>query len=131
MVIGERPLKFLRIKKRRDFVDLQKNSEFTTHSDSFLIPTKKVSQFYLDKNKRVDICRGGITATKKINKKATVRNYVKRVTRELLRDGFSNGLLAAGVDYIVIIKKPFLQNKFDVLKNEFKIVLEKIKKYYK
>jgi ribonuclease P protein component len=126
----EKPLKFLMIKKRRDFVDLQKNSEFTLHSGSFLIPTKKVSEFYLDKNKQVDICRSGITVTKKINKKATVRNYAKRVTRELLRWGFFSGLLVAGVDYIVIIKKEFLQSKFDILKNEFKTALRRIKKYY-
>jgi ribonuclease P protein component len=121
-------LKLIRIKKRKDFVRLQESAELRTFGRNFLILTKPTDDYYINKNLRVDICRNGVVVTKKISKKAVIRNKMKRIIKELIR--LNGDFFVQNLDYEIIAKKTLLQNKFDVLTSEFRKLLEEIKKYY-
>ncbi|MDR0572048.1 MAG: ribonuclease P protein component [Rickettsiales bacterium] len=121
-------LRLIRIKKRRDFVALQENVEFKASGRHVLILTKRTDDSYINKNPHVDISRNGVVATKKISKKAVVRNKIKRILRELIRSNADP--FVRNVDYEVITKKTLLQNRFNILQSEFRELLEKIRKYY-
>jgi ribonuclease P protein component len=121
----DKALKVIRMKKRRDFVAVQDGHEFKVHGKNILLLVKRTSDFYLNKNRRVDICRDGIVATKKISKRAVVRNRIKRIIRELIR--INREYLAVGFDYEFIAKKGFLESDFRTLKGEVKWLLSKIR----
>jgi ribonuclease P protein component len=69
-----------------------------------------------------------VVATKKISKRAVVRNRIKRIIREFIRINTTNGVFVRNIDYEVIAKKTFLLADFDTLGSEFKYILKKIKK---
>jgi ribonuclease P protein component len=121
----DRTLKILRIKKRRDFVAIQDGHKFKVHGRNILLLVRRTDDFYLNRNRRVNICRDGIVATKKISKRAVVRNRIKRIIRELIRINRED--FKVGFDYEFIAKKGFLESDFRTLKGEVRWLLNKVK----
>ena len=76
--------------------------------------------------------RLGITATKKIDKRAVVRNTIKRKVREIFRTLVKNNtdLFVNNCDYEVITRKSILDISFTELQNEFIKSLQNIKEQY-
>lgn len=111
-------MKLLKIKSRRDFLKIQNTHDIKYHSENFLFLMLKTEDKYIKGN---DVIRFGITVTKKIDKRAVVRNHKKRVIREIVRNTFknNNSLFIRNFDYEIICKKTILNSTFEELKNEF------------
>jgi ribonuclease P protein component len=72
---------------------------------------------------RYDFSRIGIVVSKKISKKATDRNLIKRRVREVMKDLQPTTL--SHYDIVIAVKKPALEKSFEEVKNELTILLTK------
>jgi len=61
--------------------------------------------------------------SKKISKKAVIRNKIKRRVRNLVKIFFDKG------QFLVIVKEDISSIKFIELENDFKKIIDKINKY--
>lgn len=98
-----------RLTKRKDFDNILKNGQ-TYFSPSFI--------FKLQKN-NLTVNRFGFIISKKISKKAVLRNLLKRRLREIIRQQLVK--LKPGYDIIIIIKK-----KTEVLSKNYQQLLGEI-----
>jgi len=57
--------------------------------------------------------------SKKISKKAVIRNKIKRRIRHLCRELLNNG------KYVIVVKKDISNIEFEALKNDFKKIINK------
>ena len=57
---------------------------------------------------------------------AVKRNYVKRRIRFLIKKSYSESLISKK-DFVIVAKKGILNEKFDILYEELKLLLKKIK----
>jgi ribonuclease P protein component len=78
---------------------------------------------YLGNN--LDRARIGVVVNKRVAKKATERNLLKRQLREILRNNYSQ--IQSGLDLVISTKGPSVKLGFDKLKEELMILLEKAK----
>ena len=69
--------------------------------------------------------RYGYIVSRKIEKSAVIRNYIKRVIRETFKNDFSESF---NVDMVIKVKKTFNNNDFSVIKLELNNLFLKIKK---
>lgn len=120
----------LPIKSRRDFVDIQKNSEKIFHTPRLILLQKTTSEKYTktnEKQRAEKFVRLGITVTKKIDKRAVARNKIRR----RLTEAFSKidpEILENHVDYRVIARKRIIDCDFEDIVNDIKnCLLEKAK----
>lgn len=124
-------MKLIKIKSRRDFLRIQNNFDIKCFSDNFLILVKKNNDYIKIQNKGTgdSLTRFGFVATKKIDKRAVVRNCIKRKIREIIRVLIKNNkdLFINNIDYEIIAKKTILNTSFVELKNEFLLILNNIK----
>ena len=97
------------IKKRRDFVFIQHNYDKKVQGKSVLLLIKE--------NKKNTI-RCGYIVTKKIDKRAVVRNKIKRILREIMRSAFKDKILTNNYDYELIAKIGCLNVSFHEIKDE-------------
>lgn len=129
-------MKLLTVKSRQDFLRIQNNFKIKYYSNNFLIlllesNTKNIKhQTIINLNN--EYIRLGITATKKIDKRAVVRNTIKRKVREIFRTLVKNNtdLFVNNCDYEVITRKSILDISFTELQNEFIKSLQNIKEQY-
>ena len=129
-------MKLLTVKSRQDFLRIQNNFKIKYYSNNFLIlllesNTKSINQQTII-NINNKYIRLGITATKKIDKRAVVRNTIKRRIREIFRTLVKNNtdLFVNNCDYKVITRKSILDISFTELQNEFIKSLQNIKEQY-
>lgn len=81
------------------------------------------------KENDLDIPRFGFIVSKKISKKAVVRNKIKRRIRAIIREFFSE--IIEGYDY-VFFARPGIENlDFEELKDKVKILFNKLAKIKK
>ncbi len=120
------------IKKRSDFLSLSKTT-LRFHSKTSLILAGKMPEKYLlnPHNKMADdICRFGLTVSKKIGN-AVVRNKTKRRYRQaflqLHQEQFTNN----NFDYSVIAKKEIADCSFQKIYDDLKFCLKHIKRLIK
>ena len=97
------------IKSRRDFVFIQHNYDKKLQNKSILLLIK-------ENNKNITRC--GYVVTKKIDKRAVIRNKIKRVLREIMRSAFKDKILKNNCDYELIAKIGCLNTSFYEMKNE-------------
>ena len=129
-------MKLLTVKSRQDFLRIQNNFKIKYYSNNFLIlllesNTKNIKhQTIINLNN--EYIKLGITATKKIDKRAVVRNTIKRKVREIFRTLVKNNtdLFINNCDYEVITRKSILDISFTELQNEFIKSLQNIKEQY-
>jgi len=105
-------------------VMLRKTDEFSSvfsfkkrFSSSFLIAYYKPN---VESQLRI-----GLVVAKKVAKLAVDRNYMRRVLRELCRQDVC---LLSDVDIVMQVKKPFKNNDFLTIKQEFVSLFAKIHK---
>ena len=120
------------IKKRADFLTLSK-STLRFHSKTSLILAGKMPEKYLlnpHTKKNDDICRFGVTVSKKVGN-AVVRNKVKRRYRQvflqLAQEQFTNNHF----DYSIIAKKEIVGSSFQNIYDDLKFCLKHLKRLIK
>ena len=129
-------MKLLKVKNRQDFLRIQNDYKIKYYSNNFLIlllesNTKNIKQQTIN-NINNNYIRLGAVATKKIDKRAVVRNAIKRRIREIFRILVKNNadLFINNCDYEVISRKSILDISFAELQNEFIKSLQNIKEQY-
>ena len=129
-------MKLLTVKNRQDFLRIQNDYKIKYYSNNFLIlllesNTKNIKQQTIN-NINNNYIRLGAVATKKIDKRAVVRNAIKRRIREIFRILVKNNtdLFINNCDYEVISRKSILDISFAELQNEFIKSLQNIKEQY-
>ncbi|MCL4127307.1 UNVERIFIED_CONTAM: hypothetical protein GTU68_049286, partial [Idotea baltica] len=96
-----------RILKRSEFLSI-KNDSLTLHAKSFVIILKK--------NPNTNSSRIGITVSKKVDKRAVVRNKVKRKIRELFR--LNSYKFKETFDILIIARKHSVDCDFSEMKRQ-------------
>ncbi len=84
---------------RKKFNELYKNSKITSRGSFFMVRTHPGGSFL-----------ASVVVPKKIAKKATERNYLKRLTYFLLLERRKQGVLKSG-SYILVFQKKPIQSK--------------------
>lgn len=74
---------------------------------------------------RLPVSRAAVVVSKKISKRAVVRNRIRRRISEILR--LSWPTIAPGFDIIVLVRSDISQLKHSELQNEVSFVLKKAK----
>ncbi len=97
--------KINRIKKKKDFEAIFKNSK-TTRTNFFI--------FKISKNK-LDINRFGFVVSQKVSKRAVVRNKVRRRLAELMK--VESEKMKTGIDLIVIALPGIEKKEFSEIKD--------------
>lgn len=122
-------IKIVTIKTRKDFVRVQKNPLFKAVGNDLIIICKETDKKYFIKDY---FSRVGLVVTKRIDKRAVIRNKIKRKIREIIRFLSKNScnLFINRIDYIIIAKNSFLSNSHAFLIEEIKELLLKIKVKY-
>ena len=72
-----------------------------------------------------DISRFGFIVSKKISKKAVVRNKIKRRLRESVRLKFKNGSIKNGFDAVILTRPQIIDKKFVEIDEVIGKLLEK------
>jgi ribonuclease P protein component len=104
-----------RIKKRKDFLDIQKNGK-KWKTDHFLV----VSHGYRNSEQS----RLGITVTRKVHKRAVKRNLLKRRVREIIRKLYH--FLQEPLDIVVIAHKEATNLEYHDIKRELNYALRRL-----
>jgi ribonuclease P protein component len=100
--------KFSIIKKRKDFIDISK-SDLKWVCPAFIMQIKKKEGIVQN--------RIGFTVSKKVSKKAVVRNRIKRRLRALAKETLKDNVID-GVDFVLIGRKSTLDTEYsDMLKS--------------
>ncbi len=81
-----------RLTKRKDFEEMHRQGQ-TTRGQLMILRLKKNNFSH---------CRAGIIVSKKVSKKATQRNKIKRRMRQIIRKEVIS--LCDGYDFIIILK---------------------------
>lgn len=97
------------LKKRSDFVYLQHHCDKKLFNKAFMLLVRRTDK---------GVVRCGYLVTKKIDKRAVVRNKIKRQMREMMRAAFKDGILSHSCDYELIAHKDFLKKSFKATKEE-------------
>lgn len=129
-------MKLLTVKSRQDFLRIQNSFKIKYYNNNFLIlllesNIKNIKQQTINTIDN-NYIRLGITVTKKIDKRAVIRNTIKRKVREIFRILIKNNtdLFVNNCDYEVITRKSILDISFAELQNEFIKSLQNIKEQY-
>ena len=93
------------IKTRRDFVNIQNNYDIKFSNDILLILIKKNIS-----------TRFGYIVSKKVDKRAVVRNKIKRIFREISRMAIKDNIVLDN-DYEIIAKKSIVNKTFWEIKD--------------
>jgi len=93
--------------KKEDIIFLYKNGR-KIYSDNFIV-------FFLPYKEM----KSAVVVSKKISKKAVVRNKIKRRVRHICRDMLKNG------KYVIVVKKDVSNIEFEKLRNDFKKIINK------
>ncbi len=105
-----------RIKKRKDFLILQKNGR-KWKTDHFLVVCGKSSG-------EGEHSRLGITITKKVHKRAVQRNLLKRRVREVFRKLY--GFILEPVDIVVVAHREATSIDYLEIKRELNYALRRL-----
>ncbi len=106
--------KLHRVRKNEDFQKIIK--------DKNSVANAKFVVYY--KQNDLSLLRIGISVSKKLGK-AVIRNKIKRQVRMMAREVFDEN---QNVDYIIIVRKKFLECSYESNKNDLIFLRDKIKK---
>lgn len=102
-----------RLKKKKDFELVFKKGK--TFNDKFLF-------LKLRKN-NLEFNRFGFTIGLKISKKAVVRNKIKRLLREAIREKLND--IKSGFDVVIRVRTEIINKDYEEVKKELESLLEK------
>lgn len=117
----------LSVKSRKDFLRIQEECQNSFKNNSSILLYKETSEKILDKFLQKDFVRLGICVTKRIDKKAVVRNKIKRIFREAFRKIVKEEKIPLNFDYEIIAKKQILNYKFNEICKDLKWSIGKFK----
>lgn len=102
------------IKSRREFVEIQNTCIKSFKTNNLILLYKKVNELELEKSKIKEFSKFGICVTKKIDKRAVIRNRIKRLLRESFKKIIkkNNEILINNYKYEFIAKKNILNTNF-------------------
>lgn len=125
-------MKILTVKRRADFIDIQNNYDKKITTKDLVLLCKKTAEKYTkvtEKRRLTEFIRIGLTVTKKIDKRAVIRNRIKRLLREINRNLMKNyeNLYVKHYDYEFIAKKTIVDCNYNDLLEEIKYLLENLK----
>lgn len=123
-------MKIKTIKKRGDFINIQKQPKIVYHGETLIVLLKETEKQYITNEE--EFFRFGITITKKTNKLAVMRNKAKRQIREIIRNiaKKSCNLFINHSDYEIVIKKDFFNYSFKDKFNDLENILLRLKIKY-
>lgn len=124
-------MKLYTIKKRREFIKLQKEPSIKYSGKTTTILFRDTDEKYTINNQE-QFVRIGIVATKKIDNRAVIRNKIKRRIREAIRKISKEtcNLFINHSDYELIAKKDFLDYKYQEIVSDLKDILQRVKIKY-
>lgn len=106
-----------RLLKKKDFHSVLEKGRFINN---------KFLYVKLIKNNK-DSCRFGIIVSKKISKKAVVRNKIKRQIREIIRKNIPFIINQEQLDLIIIAKKEITEKSFTQIEEDINQTLKNVK----
>lgn len=120
------------IKSRQEFVDIQHSCLYALKSNNIILLYKKVSEKEIDKNKVKIFVKFGVCVSKKISKKAVIRNRIKRILRECFRKVITENrdLVLNNYKYEIIAKQYILQSNFNEIYTDLVYLLNKLRNNY-
>ncbi len=106
--------KLNRLKKKEDFLRARKKGRIIQEDNFGLVisPTNESSE-----------TRFGFIVSKKISNKAVVRNKLRRIFREIVRERIEN--VSKGYDVIFLVKKRALDSKSEEISKEVEMAFKK------
>lgn len=124
-------MKLYIIKKRREFIKLQKEPLIRYFGKTVTVLLRDTDEKYV-KDNQDQFIRIGIVATKKIDNRAVVRNKIKRQIREAIRKISKEtcNLFINHSDYELIARKDFPDYKYQEIVSDLKDILQKVKIKY-
>ena len=124
-------MKLYTIKKRREFIKLQKEPLIRYFGKTVTVLFKNTDEKYITNNQEQFI-RIGIVATKKIDNRAVIRNKIKIQIREAIRKISKEtcNLFINQSDYELIAKKNFLDHRYQEIVSDLEDILQKVKIKY-
>ena len=113
--ICEQP--FASLPERKDFMRLTKSSRRRSGAGVAVQATERPD--------RSEGVRVGFTVSKKVHKRAVIRNRVKRRLREIVRR-HARALLLPGTDYVLVARREAIDMPFAALTDEVLRVLKRL-----
>jgi ribonuclease P protein component len=116
----------LPIKSRQQILEGRNNAEKIIHGHSILLiitPTPAKNAEVSERYRATNFVRLLPVVTKKINKKAVVRNKLKRRIKEVFKN-INDGLLKNKYDYQIIAKQHLIDTKFKDLAKDIEKCLK-------
>lgn len=102
---------------------IKKNDDFKKIMDSGkLLKNKHYIIYYKDKEEKY--YRFGISVSKKISKKAVIRNKLKRQIKSIIDN--NKNIYQNSKDYIIILKKSCLEETYNELENSFINIMKQL-----
>jgi ribonuclease P protein component len=124
-------IKYLTIKNPKEF-KISPNNCFKSHTSSLTIIVGNTPQkYYHDQNFGLNLanfCRIGITVSKQVSKKSTIRNLAKRRIKNALKTIITK-YGKNHCDYIIIAKKNIVEVSFKNIYNELESSFKKLSKF--
>lgn len=116
-----------RLKNRRDFLTVrQHNRKYAQPGLVLQIAPTKHSDHHEDSSENSDMTiRYGITVSTRVDKRAVIRNRIKRRLRSAARDILSNAA-REGYDYVLIGRKGTLTRSYSDLKKDLEVCIRKL-----
>lgn len=121
-------MKILSVRSRQDFLSIQKNNENSYATKNIVFLQKRTLEKYTkisSKQRCEEFVRLGLSVSKKISKKAVVRNRVKRLLREAFRIVEANKFYKHN-DYVIIARVAILESNVSDLVGDINLCLSKI-----
>lgn len=119
-------MRIFTIKSRLEFIDIQNNCTKSLKTDKMILLYKKITDKEIEKSKIKDFSKFGICVTKKIDKRAVVRNRIKRLIREsfkkIIKENTNN--ILNNYKYEIIAKKDIINYKFSDIHNDMLSLLQ-------
>jgi ribonuclease P protein component len=121
-------VKIIAIRSRKDFLRVQREAGLTVKNRNMVIMCKNTDRKYIKvavKGRPTEFARIGLVVTKRIDKRAVVRNRIKRRIRAISHIILANhcNLYINHVDYVIVLRR----NISDVSYSE---LLQNVKKLF-
>lgn len=108
------------IKSRLEFLDIQNSCTKSLKTDKIILLYKKITDKEIEKSKIKTFSKLGICVTKKVDKRAVIRNRAKRLIRESFKKiaKENKNYIISNYKYEIIAKKDITKYKFNDIYND-------------
>ena len=117
------------IKSRLEFLDIQNTCVKSLKTSKVILLYKKVTDKEIEESKIKEFSKFGVCVTKKIDKRAVVRNRIKRLLRESFKKilNENNDYILNNYKYEVIAKKEIIESKFTDIYYDLLSLMQQLK----